>query len=69
MCAGALIWARIHSLVYAAKDPKAGAVESHLKLAQAAFSNHHYAVISGILESESVKLLQDFFKRKRQKQV
>ncbi len=32
MCAGALIWARLARLVYAAKDPKAGAIDSHLRL-------------------------------------
>ena len=33
MCAGALIWARIAALVYGARDPRAGAIDSHLGLA------------------------------------
>jgi tRNA(adenine34) deaminase len=65
MCAGALIWARVSCLVYGARDPKAGAIDSHLRLAEAQFSNHRYTVISGILETASAGLLQEFFKSKR----
>ena len=65
MCAGGLIWARVECLVYGAKDLKAGAIDSHLKLAQARFSNHHFAVISGILGEDSAELLGEFFKNKR----
>jgi tRNA(adenine34) deaminase len=65
MCAGALIWARVGCLVYGAKDLKAGAIDSHLGLAQARFSNHRYRVISGVLGKDSVKLLKQFFKNKR----
>ena len=65
MCAGALIWARVQCLVYGAKDPKAGAIDSHLKLAQSRFSNHRYAVISGILRKDSAELLREFFKNRR----
>ena len=65
MCAGALIWARVQCIVYGAKDPKAGAIDSQLKLAQARFSNHRYSVISGILGKDSTDLLREFFKNKR----
>ena len=65
MCAGALIWARVRCLVYGARDPKVGAIDSHLGLAQAKFSNHRYTVISGILAKDSAELLQEFFKNKR----
>ena len=51
MCAGALIWARISCLVYGARDPKAGAIDSHLGLAQSQFANHGFQVISGVFGS------------------
>ncbi len=65
MCAGALIWARVQCLVYGTKDLKAGAIDSHLGLAQARFSNHRYTVISGVLGKDSAELLKQFFKNKR----
>src|SRR5258706_443826 len=65
MCAGALIWARLARLVYGAKDPKAGAIDSHLRLAQAGFSNHHFEVISGVMEEEAAGLLRQFFQARR----
>jgi tRNA(adenine34) deaminase len=67
MCAGALIWARLARLVYAAKDPKAGAIDSHLRLAQARFSNHHFQVVSGVREEEAAALLRQFFQARRQR--
>jgi tRNA(adenine34) deaminase len=66
MCAGALIWARIACLVYAARDPKAGAIDSHLGLADARFANHRFRVVSGILKQESATLLKRFFQTQRQ---
>lgn len=67
MCAGALIWARIGRLVYAARDPKAGAIDSHLGLARAQFSNHRFKVTSGVLSDESTLLLQQFFRARRRR--
>jgi tRNA(adenine34) deaminase len=65
MCAGALVWARVGCLIYGAQDVKAGAIHSHVGLAEAAFTNHRFEVISGILEAESARLLKEFFKTKR----
>jgi len=67
MCAGALIWARLARLVYAAKDPKAGAIDSHLRLAQAEFSNHRFEVVSGVMEEEAAMLLRQFFRARRRR--
>jgi tRNA(adenine34) deaminase len=67
MCAGALIQARVQLLVYGARDPKAGAVDSHLSLLSTAFLNHRINVLSGVLEEESCQLLKDFFRTKRRK--
>jgi tRNA(adenine34) deaminase len=67
MCAGALIQARVRLLVYGAADERAGAVESHFQICDAPQLNHRIEVIKGILEDECRELMQEFFKRKRQK--
>ena len=67
MCAGALIWARVQRLIFAASDPKAGAVSSCAKLLDPGRFNHSVEVAEGILPEESTKLLQDFFRQRRQK--
>jgi tRNA(adenine34) deaminase len=65
MCAGALVQARVRLLVYGARDPKAGAVESQLRLLAAPFLNHRLSIVSGVMEQESGLLLKSFFKAKR----
>ena len=67
MCAGALIWARVQRLIFAASDPKAGAVSSCAQLLDPGRFNHSVEVAGGILPEESTKLLQDFFRHRRQK--
>lgn len=64
MCAGAIINARIPRVVYAAGDEKFGACRSVCSLFDMAF-NHHPTVEAGLLEQESVALMQDFFKELR----
>lgn len=65
MCAGALVHARVQRLVYGAKDPKAGAVETHFGICTAEFLNHQLIVEGGILEDECRRVLQSFFREKR----
>lgn len=65
MCAGALVHGRLRTLVYGARDPKAGAVDSHLSLLGASFLNHRIEVISGVLQEDAGKLLREFFRQKR----
>lgn len=64
MCAGAIVNARIARVVYGASDAKCGAVRSVCSLFSMNF-NHHPQVESGVLESESAELLQEFFKNLR----
>ena len=66
MCAGAMIQSRISHLYYAVDDPKAGVVNSMMKIFEFPF-NHHVNVESGILADESRTLIQDFFKKLRKK--
>ena len=66
MCAGAIINARIPTVVYGAKDPKAGSVDSLVQLFSLGY-NHRPQVISGVLEEECAALLRDFFRQLREK--
>lgn len=67
MCAGAIVLARIPTLVFGATDPKAGACGSLYDICRDGRMNHSVEVISGILETECSSLLKDFFKRIREK--
>ena len=67
MCVGAMVHARIGTLIYGAPEPKTGAVQSTMKLVDDPSWNHHIMVIAGVMEGESRALLQDFFKAKRKK--
>ena len=64
MCAGAIINARIPTLVYGAKDAATGSCGSVIDLFFEAYG-HRPAVYSGVLADECAQLLKDFFKEKR----
>lgn len=61
MCAGALVLARIRTLVFGAYDPKAGAVASLFDVVRDPRLNHRVDVRGGIREAECAALLLDFF--------
>ena len=65
MCAGAMIHARLDRLIYAAADPKAGAVGSVLEVLNHPSLNHKMVVNSGELAEESAELLRLFFRERR----
>jgi len=65
MCAGALVHSRVERLVYAAKDGKTGACGSVFNIISSNEKNHRVQSEHGLLESESVTLIKDFFKRRR----
>lgn len=65
MCVGAFIQARIARLVFAADDPKAGAVHSVLALAAHPQLNHAFPVTAGVRAEEAGELLRRFFQRRR----
>jgi tRNA(adenine34) deaminase len=65
MCAGAMIHARLDRLVFAAADPKAGAVGSVLAVLNHPQLNHQMLVEQGILADESAELLRSFFRDRR----
>lgn len=65
MCAGALILARVARVVYAASDPKAGALTSLYQLGHDKRLNHQLEVVSGVLAEESQEILRTFFRARR----
>jgi tRNA(adenine34) deaminase len=65
MCAGALVAARVGTLVFAARDLRFGGVRSKFRLADSDLLNHRLEIVEGILAAESVRLLQDFFATRR----
>ena len=65
MCIGAMIQARVETLIYGAADPKAGAVHSCFRIEDALFLNHSIRIESGILEDECGSILKDFFRTRR----
>ena len=67
MCAGAIYQARMKRLVYGPADQKAGAAGTLYNIVQDKRLNWQLEVESGVLEEENVKLLQDFFRARRQK--
>jgi len=66
MCSGALVHARVKRLVYGAKDPKAGAVESVVQVVNHPRLNHRMEVTGGVLEAQCSQMLRDFFRARRQ---
>jgi tRNA(adenine34) deaminase len=65
MCAGAILQARIPTVVYGATDPKAGAVNTLYHLLDDERLNHRCQVIPGILATECGELLTGFFRAQR----
>lgn len=65
MCAGAILQARIPTVVFGAADPKAGAVVSLFELLSDPRLNHRCEIVSGIAAKQCAELLSEFFRRKR----
>jgi tRNA(adenine34) deaminase len=65
MCAGAAVLARVDRVVFAADDPKAGAVGSRWDLVRDPRLNHRPEVVRGVLAAEASALLQGFFAERR----
>ena len=65
MCAGAMVHARIRTLIYGAEDPKAGAVHSAMHVLNHPALNHQVEVRRGVLAGQCAELLQQFFRTRR----
>jgi tRNA(adenine34) deaminase len=65
MCVGAIVHARIDTLVFGAAEPKAGAIESTQRAHEHAALNHRLTVVAGVLAGECRDVLQTFFRERR----
>ena len=65
MCAGAIVQARVPEIVYAASDPKAGAVHTLYQTLTDERLNHQVQVASGVLQEPCSAILSQFFQEKR----
>lgn len=65
MCAGAMVLSRIARTVFGAWDPKAGACGSLMDIPTDPRLNHRVEMTGGILEKESQRILQEFFRKRR----
>lgn len=65
MCVGAMVHARIGTVVFGAPEPKAGAVVSTLAAHELPSLNHRMAAVGGVLEDECREVIQAFFRERR----
>ena len=64
MCVGAIVHARVGTVVYGVADPKGGAVRSLLD-PNALPLNHRFEAVEGVLADECRELLREFFRARR----
>ena len=65
MCVGALVHARVRSLIYGAAEPKTGALVSTTRALETQGLNHRFAIAGGVREEGARELIQQFFREKR----
>jgi tRNA(adenine34) deaminase len=66
MCVGAMVHARIERVVYGAREPKAGAMESAMRAHEHPALNHRMSATGGILEQECREMIRRFFRERRE---
>lgn len=69
MCAAALVQSRIKRVVFAARDPKGGALVSLMSLGSDGRLNHQFEISEGLFADESSQMLKNFFRKKRQNKI
>jgi len=67
MCVGAMVHARVGTLVFGTAEPKAGAVVSTMRAHEHGALNHRLTVVDGVLEADCRAIIQEFFKLRRTK--
>jgi len=65
MCVGAMVHARVGTVVFGAAEPKAGAIVSSCRAHELPSLNHCIEVVGGVLEEECRAVIQEFFKTRR----
>ena len=67
MCAGAIVLARIPTIVFGCYDPKMGACGTVLSITEDKRLNHRVHTLGGVRDAECGDLLKEFFKKKRKR--
>jgi tRNA(adenine34) deaminase len=65
MCAGALVAARVKTLVFGTRDLRFGGVRSKFRVADSEILNHRVEIVEGVLAAECMEILQRFFEARR----
>jgi tRNA(adenine34) deaminase len=65
MCVGAMVHARVARVVFGAREPKAGAIESAMRAHEHPSLNHRMVAEGGVLEGECRDAIQRFFEGRR----
>jgi tRNA(adenine34) deaminase len=65
MCVGAMVHARVGTLVFGAPEPKSGAIESAVRAHESPGLNHAFHVVGGVLADECREIVQAFFRERR----
>jgi tRNA(adenine34) deaminase len=65
MCVGALVLARVRTVVFGAREPKTGALVSSTRALDVPSLNHRFEVVEGVLEPECRAIVQEFFRKRR----
>lgn len=65
MCAGAIVQARIPTVVYGTTDPKGGACHTLYQITDDDRLNHRSTVLGGVLQADCRAILQEFFRQQR----
>jgi tRNA(adenine34) deaminase len=69
MCVGAMVHARIGTLVFGTTEPKAGAIESTQRAHEHPALNHRLSIVSGVLAAECGEIMRRFFRERREEQL
>ena len=65
MCVGAIVHGRISRLVYGAREPKAGAIESARRTLEEPHLNWDVTAVGGVLSDQCSQVISEFFSRRR----
>jgi len=65
MCAGALVTARVRTLVFGTRDLRFGGVRSKFRIADSDLLNHRVEIVEGVMAAECLELIKTFFEQRR----
>jgi tRNA(adenine34) deaminase len=65
MCVGALVHARVKTVIFGAAEPKTGALVSSTRALDIPSLNHRFDIVEGVLEEECREIVQAFFRLRR----